>query len=215
MRPRRGRAASLLLLGALVAGAPSAPTRAAGEPDVTAFLARLARAGSGTRTLQGRFVQKKRLALFRNEVATRGQLTYSRPDKLRWETLAPDDSVLLVLGLRAELRLPGEAARQLDLRTDRTLGPLVQQLFVWLGLREGSGVAEAYRLSLAATGSTWTLTLLPRDPALKRHLVRVTVSFGADLLPSRLELLQPNGDRTAVEFSELRRNQEVPASRFR
>jgi len=33
---------------------------------------------------------------------------FARPDRLRWETLAPDAGVLVLRGQRAELRLPGE-----------------------------------------------------------------------------------------------------------
>jgi outer membrane lipoprotein carrier protein len=179
------------------------------------FTRRLAASGKGTRTLRARFVQRKHLRLFKTEITTKGRIAFQRPDKLRWETLPPDASVLLVLGKRAELRIPGERPRVIDLGRNRTMGVLVEQLLVWLGARPATDLERWYRVKIVKAGGATTLELSPKDAALRKHLRRIDVTFGADLSIETVRVRQRRGDTTTIEFSAIKRNARLGKDAFK
>lgn len=61
-----------------------------------ALLEEVARARKAVRTLRASFTQERRLRLLATTVASKGQLTFVAPDRLRWELAPPDDVVYWV-----------------------------------------------------------------------------------------------------------------------
>ncbi len=176
---------------------------------------RLSARGKKIKTLQATFVQTKRLALFKSEVTSKGRLAFARPGQLRWELLAPDASVLVVRGKRAELRVPGEKPRVMDLSTNKTMGLLVEQLMVWLGVRPVADLKRWYQVTLDREGGRNRLTLRPRSGALKKRLARVALTFAADLSLSTIHVLQQDGDSTTITFGSYRQNAKLDPRLFR
>ena len=176
---------------------------------------RLTARGKKIKTLQATFVQTKRLALFKSEVASKGRLAFARPGRLRWELLPPDASVLVVRGKRAELRVPGEKPRIMDLSANKTLGVLVEQLMVWLGVRPVADLKRWYHVDQTGTGGRPRLVLRPKSGALKKRLARVELGFGADLFISSIHVVQRDGDTTTIAFGVFQRNRKIDQSLFR
>lgn len=203
-RAARAALVPLLLLGGTARGG-----------ELERLEQRLTARGKQTRTLSAEFVQTKKLRLFRTEVTTRGRLSYQAPDHLRWETLPPDASTLLVVGNRAELRLPGERPRVLDLRRDRAMATLVEQLMVWLGARPADRLSQWYRVELDRSEGTHRLTLRPRSDAVRKRVSQVVVTLAKDLSLQRIELSHPGGDRSTITFPTVRRNQPLPKGIFK
>ena len=192
----------------------------AAEPSAAASLAeferKLTSAGKATRTLSGRFVQRKRLKLFKSEVVTRGRVDYERPDRLRWQTLAPDESTLVVAGGRAELRVPDQRPRVIDLKEARAVGLLVEQLLTWLGAGARGSLTRWYRVSVKKTaGYRLTLRPLARSRVLSKRIKEVRVAFGPDLLLKTIEIHHPGGDWSRIEFVEIQRNVKLPLDAFK
>lgn len=176
---------------------------------------RLTARGKKVKTLRTTFVQTKRLALFKSEVSSKGRLAFARPGRLRWELLPPDASVMVVRGKRAELRVPGEKPRVMDLSANKTLGVLVEQLMVWLGVRPMADLKRWYHVSLVQKGGRSLLTLRPRSGALKKRLTRVQLSFAADLTLSTIHVVQRDGDSTSIAFGAFQQNSKLDESLFR
>jgi len=203
-----------LALPALLASLP-APSAAEAGGDLTALGKRLTAAGKRTSTLRADFVQRKRLRLFKTEVTTRGRIAYQRPDRLRWETLPPDASLLLVRGQRAELRLPSEAPRVIDLRRNRTMGILVQQLLVCLGARPVGELTRWYSVAVTpGKGGATRLRLVPKDSGLRKRGAAVAITLGPDLAIRTVEVTQRGGDTTLITFDKVRRNAKLGQGTF-
>ena len=195
--------------------AAGSPAPASASPQLDGLLARIQSAGQRTRTLQASFVQRKRVPMFKSEVVSQGRLTFVRPDKLRWETFPPDQAVLVVKGEHAELRLPGEKPRLLDLKAGSALGSLVEQMLVWFGMRPPSALQGHYQVSLRGSAAEPQLHVVPRDPALRKRVASIELWLGRQLEPKRLQLDGGDGDLTLIEFGPVRRNQTVPDTLFR
>lgn len=174
------------------------------------FEDKLGRVGRQTKTLRALFTQRKRLKLFRSEVVTKGRLFYARPDRLRWETLPPDASTLVVVGSRAELRLPDERPRTIDLRRDRAMATLVEQMLVWLGARPADRLQRWYRVKRIRDAQGYLLTLWPRAPAVRKRIRSVQVRFDRGLQLRDIHLEHPGGDTSHIELREVKRNVPLP-----
>jgi outer membrane lipoprotein carrier protein len=208
---RAGRRGWVVALCTLIGGTASAET-------LDAFLVRLAAAGRETRALQAQLIQRKQLALFRTAVETKGRVLFQRPDRLRWETFAPDASVLIVVGQRAELRLPNEKPRVMDLKQGGALAGLVEQMLVWLGVRPAKDLRRDYEATLEPSkgkGGGTRLRLVPKDPTLRKRVAALELDVGADLVLRQIVVRQSDGDTTTIMFSSVKRNATLPADAFR
>jgi len=76
---------------------------------LTADLAELDRTSKGTQQLDGEFTQHNRMKLFKQELVSKGRLSFSAPRKVRWEYTSPDPSTLILDGNTATLTAPGTA----------------------------------------------------------------------------------------------------------
>ncbi len=212
--PLAGGPSLLPALAALAILLPCAPALAGGS-ELDQLLSRVVAAGAKTRTLQASFTQHKRLALFKQEVTTRGELSFRRPDSLRWETFAPDAALLLVDGQRGQFRVPGEPARRFDLRAGSAVSSLIGQVLFWFGVRPADELRRDYQLTLRRSAGKLELHLVPRTPALVKHLRSIDVELAPDLSPRRILVVQIEGDTTRIELGAARRNVPLPDKLFR
>jgi outer membrane lipoprotein carrier protein len=190
----------------------AAPARA--TPQLDELLRKIQSAGQHTRTLQASFVQRKRMPMFKSEVVTKGRLVFARPDRLRWETLAPDAAVLVLRGEKAELRLPGEPARALDLKAGSALGSLVDQMLVWFGVRPAAELHKHHQVTLRGSAAEPQLHLVPKDQALRKRVAAIDIWLGMDLAPTRIQV-SAGEEVTRIEFGAVKRNGTLPDSLFR
>lgn len=181
-----------ILLGALL----SAPTARAAEPE--ALLAGLRAAYEDTADLTARFVQTARLVAAGMERQAQGRVAFKKQGKMRWSYDGDDPQEIVSDGvtlwihqvrdrtvLRQELAaLPESSRLALDLLTG----------FQW--------VEKAFEL---ASCGELCLALIPRQarPDLGRVLVEVDPG-GRQVRAVTTE--DPLGNRTRVDFSDLRRN---------
>jgi outer membrane lipoprotein-sorting protein len=187
----------------------------AGAENLDPLLGRLADEGKKTRTLEAPFIQRKRLALFRTEVVTKGRVYYRKPNFLRWETIPPDASVLLVSGQRGEFRLPGEKPRVLDLKQGGGPSVLIEQLFIWLGARPAKELLRYYQVKSEQAGGLLRLYLTPLQGPLLKRVSLMVLELNTDLSLRRIEVKQRDGDSTTIEFTSVRRNAALPENIFR
>jgi outer membrane lipoprotein carrier protein len=204
------RLPSPLLLAAICC----APT-AVGAETLQSFARRLAAANRHVRTLEARFVQRKHLALFKTAVTSKGRVLFQRPDRIRWEVLPPDASVLVFRGQQAQMWTPDmQRSRVFDLKLYRALENLAQQMLVWLGARPAGDLTRYHAVTLKSSGGDTVLDMVPRKKPRHLRFSRVRVRFGPDLVLKRVTLKHPDGDRTEVDFKQVRRNPKLPPGAF-
>jgi hypothetical protein len=95
------------------------------------------------------------------------------------------------------------------------VGLLVEQIFIWLGVRPARELTRLYRVELREGASGPLLRLAPRGGPLAARVKTLSLELGRDLSLRRIEVFQRDGDRTVIEFSALRRNAPLPSWSFR
>jgi outer membrane lipoprotein carrier protein len=188
----------------------SSPPSAAAGRDATENLERIAAVQRNVRALRARFVQRRTLDLFREELVSRGVVYFKRPDRFRWEVEEPARVTMI---LRGDKILTRSAAA--DEPYAMSLPPAGREI---AALLTGS-VESAQRLFDArwAPGGNGgdRLVLRPRQPSLARTIRAVTLDLGPHgEHVQRIVIEEAMGDRIDIGFSEVEINVTIADELF-
>jgi outer membrane lipoprotein carrier protein len=184
---------------------------AASAPSSTSVVQGLQAWLDGTQTLDVRFRQSLLSGALGATSIESGRMYLERPGKLRWDYLAPERKVALLIGDRTELYL--EEDRQL------TRGRLSAEQAMFPRLLSGSDRVETSFVATvvpapAAPGPRgYRLKLVPRGGG--SALTEVTLLLRApDFAIESAEVLDEMGNRTTYAFSGAKRNGRLPDGIF-
>jgi outer membrane lipoprotein-sorting protein len=200
----RGLLAALLLAGASASAAPASPGT---PPSVDQILVELDRASKGVKQLDGEFNQRNRLKLFKQELVSKGRLSFSAPRKIKWEYTTPDPSTLVLDGNTATLTSPGAAPRTFDLEKDATMRAVFDQLLLWIGPGSLARAKDDYQLASGGTAESPALILTPKSTSpIAKAFRRIELRLdGNSWLLRSILLVEQNGDEKEITFTSLRR----------
>ncbi len=205
-----------LLAGPLAGAAVPDPDAPGLSPDqrLKALVERVKLEQRQLRTLEAEFVQRRESEFLAAPEVARGTFSYAAPDRVRWEYREPKPMTLVIRG--SEMTTWYQDLR----RAERlNVGRYSSQVLRYLGA-SGSleTLLEHFRLSVAfpkAAGEPYRLELQPRYERLQKRLDSMTLWLDrASFVPVRLRYDEAGGDVTEYEFTNLRRNVEIPAGRF-
>jgi outer membrane lipoprotein carrier protein len=198
---------AVLALSALARGAPAGAGDAKPAPPDAALAAQLddidRRAGRA-KDLSGRFTQEKHTALLKKPLVSSGRIRM-KGAVVRWDTESPEPTVLYSDGREIRMYYPKQATVEVY-PIDRRLGDLAASPLPRLDI-----LRRHFRIERAADAPrddrTVELKLTPTDESLAQHVdeVRVTLDVPAAAV-TRVEMLDADGDRTVIRFTDLRTN---------
>jgi len=154
-------------------------------------------------TLHAKFRQVKTIALLREPLVSTGELTYERPDRVRWEVKTPDPLVVEMSSTGLRAGPPGEV-QEID------AGAAVRLFGDLAGLFTASQEYASTRFSIAAgSAGAGSFLLTPRDPTVSQVIASIELDTDPKLgLPRRAVLREPDGDRTEIELLNI---ETIPA----
>ncbi len=182
--------------------------------EAGAVLQALTRAAMDVRTVRSDFVQEKRLKAFSRSMRSEGRMYLEKPDKLRWEYLSPGRSGFAVNGGSALRWSEFEPETQPFALEDDPLAKAVsQQLLAWAGVDlDRLGTRFAIEVVRAEPP---VLRLTAKDERLGDYLHELRIHFAADLRSViRVELHEPGGDATVLDFLNTKLNESLPEGIF-
>lgn len=199
------------LTGLLLASAAAAAPPVERLEDL---LQRVRQRQAGIQSLRAEFVEERSGPLLAEPVTVRGRFEFLAPDRLRWESAAPDPMVLVIAGqeLTAWYVDLGRAQRVRLGRQGRLLsryfaaGATLDELLEYFDVdwRAPASPGEAHRLRL-----------VPRYPRIARRLAELTLWIDPDTdLPVRFSFRDGGGAVTDLRFLELEVDPALPADRF-
>jgi outer membrane lipoprotein-sorting protein len=186
-----------------------APLALAG--DLEDALARIAEKGKSVQNFRALFRQTKSVYLLDEPLRSEGRILY-RPGRLRWETTAPEASVLVIDEAGMKVYLP--KLRQLevyDFPGREALGAILP-----LFGQSVEDLRRSYEVSLK-TGdpALFVLDLVPKSERMRRAVARLEVAIDrASLLPNRLVTEDPSGDKSETTFEHVEPNVDISESDF-
>ena len=178
------------------AAAAPAPGAAAAQSELT-LESLLARIG-GRKEQQGRFVEKKYLALLDAPVESSGTLRYRAPDRLEKNTDRPVKESLMLDGDQLVIERNGRR-RSLPAAQLPGVAALVGGLRDTLG-GDAEALRRVFKVVLQGGASSWQIDLLPSDVTVAQLVTRVTLRGREDRL-LEVETMQADRDRSVMTLA--------------
>lgn len=219
--PRRATsialALSLLAFGLWNRSARAAETQAAKAAQIAASVQSFY---DQTADLTAQFSQAYVHKLYNRTDRSRGQVTFKKPGKMRWDYDLPNGKVIVAGGKSLQVFEPGQDGEPDQMLVQDMAGAQLPNAMAFL---MGTGRLDedfSFRLldpDHKVYGDGAVLELRPKEPTPHYERIVFYVS-GAEAtrgLVRRLVIVDASGNRNRFDFSELKFNADVPDSRFR
>ena len=202
------------LVGAIGAAVlVSSSAFAAGPMTLDAVIKKVQDQQKKTQTLQADFRQEKELALLAKPEVSTGAFVYSRPNNVLWTYAAPKRVQMVIAGGVMTTYYPelGKAER-IDVKR------FEDRIFKYMG---ASGAIDElaryfdFTFTDARSKPVFVLDLTPKNRAVSKRVQRIKLWIDKKTyLTSKIEYVEGDGDITRYEFTNIRINEPVPASKF-
>lgn len=204
MSIRRTIAAAICALGVVV------PAQAATLEQV---IKKVQEQQKKTMTLQASFRQEKELALLSKPEVSTGTFTYSRPSNVLWTYDAPKRVQMVIAGGVLTTYYPElMKAERIDVKR------FEDRIFKYMGATGAIDELARYfdfTFTDSKAKSVYVLDLTPKTKAVSKRVRRIKIWIDKmTFLTNKLEYVEGDGDITRYEFTNIRINEPVPASRF-
>ena len=159
------------------------------------------------------FTQKKNLKILARPLVSTGRFYYRAPGDLRWEYQSPIKNVLLVHGDKVAMYIWNKD----EFTEDR--GPqleatriVMEQIASWLNGNFHDNRAFIPKLE---PGNPTKIVLIPAKDYLAKFIQRITLTLsGTSGAISLIEILEPQGSSTTIDFSHIALNTHLSDTTF-
>lgn len=150
------------------------------------------------------FVESKFTVLLKKPLVSKGRVKVLG-SRTRWDTTEPHATTLFTDDKRVALYFPSRKTVEVY-RIDRRLRPLIVSPVPRLATLERHFHIEPLE-SDSPKPKFLLLRLTPKDEALTEFVEEVRIHFDLSVgLARRIEIIDPDGDRTVIEFADIRTN---------
>jgi len=205
-----------LPLVVLCASAVSLPAFAARRVDPNSLdevIKRVQGQQKRTNTIEADFRQEKILALLAKPEISSGRFVFSKPDKVLWMYDAPRRVEMLISNGMLTTYYPDlNKAEQLEVKRYQ------DRIFKYMGASGAiDDLAAFFDFTFTNTSDKpyYVLDLTPKSKGIAKRVQHIRIWIEKKTyLTSKFEYIEGDGDITRYEFTNIRVNQPVEASRF-
>jgi len=166
-----------------------------------------------TNSLQASFRQEKELALLAKPEVSTGSFVYSKPNNVLWSYDTPKRVEMVIAGGVLTTYYPElNKAERVDVKR------FEDRIFKYMG---ASGAIDElaryfdFTFTDSKTKPVYVLDLTPKNRAVAKRVRHIKIWIDkANYLTSKIEYVEGDGDITRYEFTNIRINEPVPASKF-
>ena len=158
------------------------------------------------------FIQKRFLPILTKPLHSEGRFFFSTPGSLRWEYLSPLRSVMLKKGDIIKLYHFSEGAWKSETTPAvESRRMVLSEINSWFQGRFDE--SKAFK-PLYSPGPPARVTLTPRE-GIDKFIQRIEIVLSARPgVIDRVEIEEPGGSRTLIEFKKVENNSRIPAEIF-
>jgi outer membrane lipoprotein-sorting protein len=199
----------LLLLTAPLAASDGPASRPSNvDPQVWQRMLAIDAKAAQIRDLTADFQQQKFTAMLKKPLVSSGRILV-RGSSMLWDTTVPERSVLQITDREVRIYYPAQQTIEVY-KVEQKLGELAASPVPRLAVLQQHFAFEPIPVTdMGESDSTrfFAIKMIPSDPELREHVeaVRVLLDAGRGLI-IRLEMRDPDGDRTLISFSRVKIN---------
>lgn len=178
------------------------------ESQSQEIMASLTEAASSMQTMQCRFVQSKNMAMLAESSVSEGKMYFSSPDRLRWEYLTPYPFALVVNGEKI-VKVTDGKSEVLDGNSGRMYQGITNMI---IGSASGKKLFDTstFDVVLYDDGACWKAEMTPKRRDMKRMFSQLVFHFDKkSQVIDHVEFVEPSGDKTIIQFEEIRLNEKI------
>jgi outer membrane lipoprotein-sorting protein len=182
------------------------------SPDeVKSLLARVRDRRASAPDVQSDFQEERMIHLMNRPITSAGHVWFEVPNKFRREVNGNSPSVTMSDGKQLWIYYPNfKSAEHYSLGRHSPVDAALAAVNTALNLENAE---NSFQIAGTKSGGGYDLQLSPRTPSMKRIFQKFDLHMNDDLLVTRTEMLQPNGDRVVTVYSNQSRS-PIPASTF-
>ncbi len=198
---------SVLLLPALSVGQELKPMA-----DTSAFVKGLDQFSESTQTIQGDFIQEKKLKMLNDKVISKGKLYFKKENKLRWEYDEPFSYIIALNNGKVMMKDEGKVTGY-DAGTNKLFLELNDILITCINGNIFRSKKFSFRF--LETDKSNVAEMTPLNSAMKNFIDRIVLYFDkTDFTVSKVEMMEPSQNSTIIFFKNKKLNADIPEKYF-
>lgn len=203
---------SLFVFGVLLSGISFGQTPYKLMKDTTSFKKSLEEVAKTTRTLKSNFVQEKNLSVLSEKIISKGQFYFKKNNLLRWEYTEPFQ-YLIVLNGESVLIKDGQKISKYDVQSNKMFKEINDMM---VGMVQGRLLSnKMFKMTFLEDDKHFIIQSKPLQKSKKEFLEDIFLYFDKkDLGVSKINITEPSGDNTEINFTNRQTNAEVPDEKF-
>ena len=159
-------------------------------------------------TLECSFIQKQHLSLLAEELTSKGNMTFKKPDQLLWVYNAPYEFVFLMDKGKITTKSDGKVST-----FDSGSSPLMKELckIMIAGLKgDTKSLETSFVTTYYTNGPQVRVTMSPKNKNLASIFKKIDLLFDAKTyLVSSIDMAEPSGDNTIILINNIKINSQV------
>ena len=181
------------------------------QVQANAFKEKVVEKNKTIKTMQASFVQKKHLEFMSKDMETKGEMAFSKPDKLNWSYTTPYSYRIVFQGDNIKV---DDAGKVSQMKADNKVFKKINQLIT----RSVSGDMfdqKEFAVTFFTSGKETLTKLLPKDKTLLKYIKEIHLFFSTDATVGRVKLIEPTDDYTEITFTHQQFNTPIDEATFK
>lgn len=166
------------------------------------------------KSMQCDFTQTKTMKLLKKDMQSKGVMFFQRPDRLRWQYIAPYDYTFILDGDKVHLRSQ-RSSQQINVQQNKVFRQITS--IILNSITAGSLKSNAdFSVELYKQDTSYYARLLPKKKELKQIYRWIEIYFNPRLtMVSSVKMLEKTGDVTTVKLQNVKTNIKIDAQQFK
>lgn len=166
------------------------------------------------KSMQCDFTQTKTMKLLKKDMQSKGVMFFQRPDRLRWQYIAPYDYTFILDGDKVHLRSQ-RSSQQINVQQNKVFRQITS--IILNSITAGSLKSNAdFNVELYKQDTSYYARLLPKKKELKQIYRWIEIYFNPRLtMVSSVKMLEKTGDLTTVKLQNVKTNIKIDAQQFK
>ena len=180
--------------------------------DTSAFKTKLETATKSVNSIKSDFVQEKNLSALSEKIISKGKFYFKKNNLLRWEYVKPFKYLIVFNDTRITIKDEGKVS-QFDMKSSELFGKVND--IILRSIRGDVLRNKDFSYQFFESEKYFQLRMFPLQKSIKVLFRQINISFDKkDYSVSRLELIEPSGDFTKIDFSGKKFNETIPEEIF-
>ena len=181
--------------------------------DIAGFKKKLLSASQNTKTIECDFVLEKNMSMLTKKVVSKGHFCCKKPGFIRWEYVDPYNYLIIINKKKVFVKDDGRK-KQYDSQSNKMFKELGSMMFSFV---QGDIAAceKDYKIDYFVISTRYYVKMIPKTSKLLSVLAEVDLYFDKnDYSVAKVNMIEPGGDYTNLEFVNKKLNQEISNEKF-